>query len=155
MEYTELYFFFQADHANYFLYSNLLSDGWIMNRKVDNSDMQYAQFRNHLPTLVLLACGYLIASHIYRRATQHWHPMRQTYFYFVASALVVTALHGTSVIKIFVIVTTSFMIGQLAGSSAWNPFLTWTFNLGVLFANEYYKGYKFESIGLTALVSKY
>lgn len=117
--------------------------------------MQYAQFRNHLPTLVLLACGYLIASHIYRRATQDRDSMRQTYFYFAASALVVTALHGTSLIKILVIVTTSFMIGQLAGNSAWNPFLTWTFNLGILFANEYYKGYKFESIGLAALVSNY
>jgi hypothetical protein len=126
-----------------------------MGRKVDNSDMQYSQFRNHLPTLVLLACGYLVASHIYRRSTQEWHPMRQIYFYFAASALVVTTLHGTSIIKILVIITTSFMIGQLTGGSAWNPFLTWTFNLLVLFSNEYYKGYKFESIGLAALVSEY
>lgn len=144
-------------HPNYFLYSNLLSDGWIFDRKVDNSDLQYAQFRNQMPLLFALACVYLIGSRIYRvfvtSATKKKN-LLQTYFYLFASILVVTALHGTSSIKIAIILCTSFMIGRLAGGSYWNPVLTWTFNLSILFANEYYKGYKFESIGFPGLVSK-
>lgn len=118
--------------------------------------MQYAQFRNQIPTLFVLACVYLTGSHIYRAlvtsATKKKN-LKQIYFYLSASIIVITALHGTSTIKIAIIVCTSFMIGRLTGGSYWNPVLTWTFNLFILFLNEYYKGYKFESIGFPGLVS--
>lgn len=143
-------------HPNYYLYSNLLSKGWIFDRKVDNSDVQYAQFRDHLPLLSLLACVYLAASHIYRTLT-HQHSkqaaLNQTYFYLFASVLILAVLHGTSCIKILVIISTSYLIGKFTGGSYWNPILTWSFNLLILFLNEYYKGYKFDSIGYPSLVS--
>jgi hypothetical protein len=137
----------QPTHPNYYLYNNLLSTGWIFD--------QYSQFRNHLPLLFALACIYLMTSHVYKYLTITTKgTLYQTYFYLVASVLVILALHGTSCIKILVIITTSFMIGQFAGASYWNPLLTWTFNLVVLFCNEYYKGYKFESIGFASLVKR-
>ena len=141
-------------HPNYYTYNNLLSDGWLFGRKVDNSDIQYSQFRNHLPLLFALASVYLIGSHIYKAVvqTKRKNNLKQTYFYLFASILVVTALHGTSAIKIFLIVTTSYMIGRLTGGSWWNPLLTWVFNLIILFLNEYYKGFKFESIGFPEMV---
>lgn len=118
--------------------------------------MQYSQFRRNIPLLFALACVYLVASHIYRALTRlKKKDLQQTYFYLAASAIVVSALHGTSCLKIIVIITISYLIGRSTGGSYWNPFLTWTFNLLILFLNEYYKGYEFESIGLTMLVRIY
>ncbi|KAG2196031.1 hypothetical protein INT47_005367 [Mucor saturninus] len=142
----------QSEHPNYYLYNNLLSNGWIFNRKVDNSDMQYSQFRRNIPLLFALACVYLIASHIYKSLLKSKkRKLQQTYFYLAASIMVISALHGTSCIKILIIITASYLIGQSTGGSYWNPFLTWTFNLIILFLNEYYKGYEFKSIGLSLL----
>lgn len=119
---------------------------------MDNSDVQYSQFRNQLPLLFMVACIYLLASRIYRSLiNKKPKELYQAYFYLFASILVLTALHGTSCVKILVIITSSYHIGRLTGSSYWNPILTWTFNLIVLVLNEYYKGYTFESIGLPSL----
>lgn len=143
-------------NPNYYLYSNLLSEGWIFGRKVDNSDVQYAQFRNHLPLLTVLACVYLITSCVFRTLTEQQSKtkaLNQTYFYLIASMLILAALHGTGCVKIFIIITTSYLIGKFTGGSYWNPILTWAFNLLILFLNEYYNGYKFEYIGFPLLVS--
>lgn len=142
-----------AEHPNYYLYANLLSEGWIMNRKVDNSDMQYASFRNRLPTLFVLAAVYIFFSRLYRAITVSTTYLKQTYFYFLTSVIIITVLHGSSSIKILVIVSISYLIGRVGGGTQWNPVMTWTFNLAILFLNEYYKGYKFESIGFPELVS--
>ncbi|KAI8882820.1 MBOAT-domain-containing protein [Backusella circina FSU 941] len=146
----------QETHPNYYLYSNLLSQGWIFGRKVDNSDFQYAQFRSNLPKLFAVACIYLLCSQFYRFSTYTRikstdNKLKQTYFYLCSSLLIVTALHGTSFIKILCITTTSYLIGQSTKGSVWNPVLTWIFNLIVLFANEYYTGYTFASIGFPQL----
>ncbi|GAA5797045.1 hypothetical protein HPULCUR_002423 [Helicostylum pulchrum] len=142
----------QKDHPNYFLYSNLLSEGWIFDRKVDNSDLQYSQFRNQLPLLFIVASVYILLSHIYR-SIMNAKPktLNQNYFYLFGSILFLTTLHGTSCIKILVIITTSYFIGRFTGASYWNPILTWTFNLLVLVLNKYYTGYKFAAIGLPLL----
>ncbi|KAI8879539.1 putative GUP1-Multimembrane-spanning protein essential for proton symport of glycerol [Backusella circina FSU 941] len=143
----------QDKHHNYHQYSHLLTKGWLFGRKVDNSDMQYRQFRNNLPLLSLLACIYLLASHFYRSITtsksKKNNNLAQIRFYLVASVLFVIGLHGTSFIKMMVILTINYWIGKLGGS--FNPVLTWVFNLIVLFMNEHYEGYKFASIGLGQL----
>ncbi|EPB89074.1 hypothetical protein HMPREF1544_04065 [Mucor circinelloides 1006PhL] len=139
----------QSNHPNYYLYSNLLSDGWIFNRKVDNSDVQYAQFRNHLPILFALASVWLALSHVYRQLNHS--VQNQSYFYLISASIVIVALHGTSIIKILLITSTNFIIGRIFGATKWNPIMTWTFNLAILFLNEYYKGYKFDAIGLPVL----
>lgn len=143
------------DHPNYYLYVNLLSDGWILNRKVDNSDMQYASFRNRFPTLFALATVYVLSSRFYRALTAHRQTkyLKQSYFYIASSSIIITALHGASLLKILVIITVSYFIGRFGGGTKWNPILTWTFNLTILFLNEYYNGYKFESLGIPQLVS--
>lgn len=117
--------------------------------------MQYAQFRNHLPLLFVLACVYLVFSHLYRQLNTKKDQLylNQSYFYLISASIVIVALHGTSIIKILLITSSSFIIGRIFGATKWNPIITWTFNLAILFLNEYYKGYKFDSIGLPALVN--
>ncbi|KAI9480837.1 MAG: MBOAT, membrane-bound O-acyltransferase family-domain-containing protein [Benjaminiella poitrasii] len=143
----------KTNHPNYHLYSNLLSNGWIFNRKIDNSDLQYAQFRNHLPLLLALAFIYFVTSRLYDRLIQSTYAKncdsrvkRKTTFNLIVSLIVITSLHGTGLIKVLVIITTSYILGRIGRGSKWNPFLTWTFNLWVLFMNERYNGYTFESL---------
>jgi D-alanyl-lipoteichoic acid acyltransferase DltB (MBOAT superfamily) len=57
-----------------------------------------------------------------------------------------TALHSLSVLKILFIIVANFMISFFHPSSSFVPILTWIFNIGVLFANEYYSGYRFQAI---------
>ncbi|KAI8990183.1 MBOAT, membrane-bound O-acyltransferase family-domain-containing protein [Pilobolus umbonatus] len=141
-------------HLNYPRYENLLSDGWIGDRKVDNSDAQYAQFRNQVPLLVSVAAVYLLLSQCYRAITfsrEQTLVLTQTYFYLIASLIFITALHGTSFIKMLIILSVSYQIGRATGGSIYNPILTWIFNLAILFLNEYFHGYKYKSIGLAVL----
>jgi len=62
------------------------------------------------------------------------------------SALFLAGLHGTSIIKILLILTVNYTIAKLCRGSRLGPLLTWVFNGLVLFANEWYSGYRFGEI---------
>ncbi|CAG8540046.1 22521_t:CDS:2, partial [Racocetra persica] len=106
---------------------NTLQDGWLFNRKVDNSDIQFASFRDHYGALILALAVYLVLSHLYQfflvpksPAKFQSQPLIRTYFFL-----------GFSIV--------------FEGSIA-NPIITWIFNLGVLFLNETYGNYGFENL---------
>ncbi|KAL1928870.1 hypothetical protein VTP01DRAFT_2656 [Rhizomucor pusillus] len=142
------------DDPHYQEYEDLLSEGWIPHRKVDNSDAQYATFRDNIPHLLLLVSVYLLLSHLHRILTsnsgvpikQPQQPLHRIHFFFISSLVVVTVLNGANILKIMTIITISYAIGKLTQGSIYNPVLTWIFNLGILFANEYCKGYYFSSL---------
>ncbi|CDS09973.1 hypothetical protein LRAMOSA02650 [Lichtheimia ramosa] len=147
------------DDPHYEEYKDLLSEGWIPNRQVDNSDAQYATFRDNIPRLFALMVGYLCLSHLYRiyvmpsspagtnlPVKQAHQPLYRIYFFFVSAIIILGAFHGTSALKILFIITISYAIGQYTGGSMWNPILSWTFNLAILFLNEWYHGYEFASL---------
>ncbi|KAK4518315.1 Chitin synthase, class 7 [Mucor velutinosus] len=130
----------KESHPNYHLYQDLLSEGWLFGRKVDNSDAQYGQFRDNIPKLLPLVLLHLAlnkANRIY-----HWI-QSNLHFSLLTSLLTVFLFHGSSTFKILFIITVSFSIGHCYKGSKWNPILTWLFNLLVLFVNEYYDGYRF------------
>ncbi|KAI8377970.1 MBOAT, membrane-bound O-acyltransferase family-domain-containing protein [Radiomyces spectabilis] len=129
-------------------YAYYLSEGWIAGRKVDNSDLQYATFRNNLPKLILLAVAFLFLSHAFRMVAQK-RPTDRFYFLAMVSVLITLGLHGASIIKILIIVSCSYGIAFIAQGSRWNPICTWIFNLAILFGNEYYNGYRFATLGST------
>lgn len=74
--------------------------------------------------------------------TCHWI-QSNLHFSLLTSLLTVFLFHGSSTFKILFIITASFSIGHYCKGSKWNPILTWSFNLLVLFVNEYYDGYRF------------
>lgn len=76
-------------------------------------------------------------------------------FLLIFSGIMVTALHGTSILKILVIITFNYWIAKLFRDSRLTPILTWIFNGLVLFANETFGGYRFSSLhpSLGSLVS--
>ncbi|KAI9255574.1 MBOAT, membrane-bound O-acyltransferase family-domain-containing protein [Sporodiniella umbellata] len=132
----------KSSHPNYSKYEDLLSEGWIFNRQVDNSDAQYSQFREHIPRLIPLVFLHQLFSHSNRRFFQ----FSAISFSLALSFICVVLLYGTSVIKIMTIIAINFGISRVFRNSIGNPICTWTFNLTVLFLNEYYDGYRFNDI---------
>lgn len=55
-------------------------------------------------------------------------------------------LHGASALKILIIISINYLISRYSGGSAIGPFFLWVFNGLVLFANETYSGYRFDSL---------
>ncbi|KAF8979536.1 glycerol transporter [Entomortierella lignicola] len=136
-------------NPNYDSYKDLLSDGFF-GYKVDNSDEQYANFRNNLPVLVTVLCIYLPLSHLFRRyfvpvtpIKSPLQPLYRTYFFLAFSFAYLYFLNGNSILKILTIVSLNYAIAKLGGSARWTPAATWIFNVSILFLNESYQGYTF------------
>ena len=56
------------------------------------------------------------------------------------------ALHGSSAVKIFLIMVVNYAIPRTFKGSVVTPILTWVFNIFVLFMNVLYHGYPFEDV---------
>ncbi|KAI9468514.1 MAG: MBOAT, membrane-bound O-acyltransferase family-domain-containing protein [Benjaminiella poitrasii] len=133
----------KPSHPNYPLYEPLLSDGWLFDRQVDSSDAQYSQFRDNIPKLLLLVFIHLVTN----RANRRFHWIRsQLRFSLLTSIIILFIFYGASTFKYLFIVSLSFLIGHYCKGSRWNPILTWTFNLLVLFVNDYYDGYRYKHL---------
>ncbi|CAG8594577.1 330_t:CDS:10 [Cetraspora pellucida] len=118
-------------HPNYTKYSQRLQDGWLFNRKVDNSDIQFASFRNHYGALILALVIYLVLSHLYQ-------------FFFVPKPP--AKFQSQPLIRTYFFLGTNYLIPKVFEGSIANPIITWIFNLGVLFLNESYGNYGFGNL---------
>lgn len=147
-------------HPNYPKYQNLLSKGWIPGRKVDNSDQQYASFRNNIPILFGVLALHFVLRRVFNFVFARTFPTppqnssylaahnlnRRKIFDIIFAVIFLFALHSLSVIKILFILLINFSISYFHPSSALVPILTWVINIGILFGNEYFKGYHFRKI---------
>ncbi|GAA5895848.1 hypothetical protein JCM6882_001395 [Rhodosporidiobolus microsporus] len=147
----------RATNPLYWEYQHKLSDGWLFGWRIDVSDPQYHLFRSNLPLLVLLASLHLSLSHLFRL---FFRPSRAARARFSAafSCALVAVLHGTSALKIALIMWGNWVIvrkGSEAGGSRarrgwwrreWTPFAIWGFNIGVLFVNELSHGWRFGAL---------
>ncbi|KAH9948606.1 MBOAT-domain-containing protein [Amylocystis lapponica] len=141
-----------TSHPNYPLYNRRLSSGWLFGRKVDNSDNQYRAFRGNIPALILLVGAFIGIKYIYHRISRrtsfsrpkdnlHLIPFLLGFIF-----LMQIGLHGTSSLKIFIILSVNYILAKIFRGSLLGPLFTWMFNAAVLFANEKNEGYKFASI---------
>lgn len=64
-------------------------------------------------------------------------------YLFVFAVLMLAGLHGTSILKVFTIVSLNYAIAKYTKGSKLNPLLTWIFNGIILFANEQNEGYRY------------
>lgn len=128
----------------------------------DDSDAQYRAFRNNVPALSFLVLVYVSLKSVYTRfATRSvpGTPNDKTFlvsFNILFAILYLIGLHGTSTLKIFIILTANYYIGKSFAGSRAGPIITWIFNILILFANERNDGYLFSSLhpSLAPLVSK-
>ena len=156
----------QPSHPNWQRYEQLLTDGWIPGRKVDNSDLQYRNFRNNVPYLAVL----LVLHPVLRRTWEALSGTRavsgqangsttskdhsnlaadarlrsRTTFDLGFGLIFLTALHGFSALKVLTIVYVNYRIGTSCDTrmSNYSGLITWVFNIGILFANELMNGYR-------------
>ncbi|KAG6915954.1 hypothetical protein DXG01_009176 [Tephrocybe rancida] len=135
-------------HPNYKLFERRLSPGWIPYRKVDNSDAQYRGFRNNFWLLTGLASIYLFVRYFWTRLGTSTPPDNTYLFRFklLCSLVFLFGLHGTSLLKILIILAANYAIAYLCGGSKAGPVLTWVFNCTVLFINDRFNGYQFGEI---------
>ena len=70
------------------------------------------------------------------------------------SSVMLFALHGSSALKVFAILSANYALAKACGASKAGPVLTWVFNALVLFGNDRYSGYRYGDIHpwLTAMV---
>ncbi|KAF8442088.1 MBOAT, membrane-bound O-acyltransferase family-domain-containing protein [Boletus edulis BED1] len=139
-------------HANYPIFQYKLSPGWLFGRRIDNSDAQYRSFRNNVPALAFLVLVYIALKSMYIRvATRSMSgiPTDNTFlvpFTNLFAILYLIGLHGTSTLKIFIILTANYHIGKYFAGSRACLIITWIFNFLILFANEWNEGYLFSSL---------
>ncbi|KAF8438295.1 MBOAT, membrane-bound O-acyltransferase family-domain-containing protein [Terfezia claveryi] len=139
------------DHPNYKKYEELLSKGWLFGRKVDNSDNQYENVRDNLPILFAVLFFHAglrrVFDKLYLRGTSQetadQRLSRRINFDLIFSFIFLAFLHGLSIFKLLFILTINYVIAMKYAGTIANPILTWIFNIGMLFLNEMFQGYRF------------
>ena len=129
----------------------------------DVSDPQYRTFRNNIPSLLGLGAAHLGFSKLYSRVLRSCIPTLSPTTYTCGFNIVLMGvLHGANAIKILIIVFLNFMVVRWATNSQ-NGIRgrvgvgsIWLYNLGILFANDYFQGYRFGALAssLAPLVSE-
>ncbi|KAL2818317.1 MBOAT, membrane-bound O-acyltransferase family-domain-containing protein [Aspergillus granulosus] len=155
-------------------FSKRLSRGWIPGRQIDNSDAQYANFRDNLPYLIALLMLHPLFRKVYSTfcridsskfldgsnngvshdpspvAVADARLQHRGFFDFGFGIIFLIALHGVSAAKVLLIFNTNFRIATRLPRS-YVPVATWVFNIGILFANEFCCGYPFAVIAQVLL----
>ncbi|KAK3698028.1 glycerol transporter [Vermiconidia calcicola] len=154
----------QPSHPNYARYEHLLEPGWIPGcPKVDNSDAQYRGFRENVPYMALVVILHPLLRRLYQRLRSQGEldqvkgdlkhrdddmPTRDAdarmenriNFDFAFAMVFLLALHGISALKVLLILYTNYSIA-IKLPRHYVSIVTWTFNVGILFANELCRGY--------------
>ncbi|KZT27214.1 MBOAT-domain-containing protein [Neolentinus lepideus HHB14362 ss-1] len=142
-----------VNHPNYDLYSRRLSRGWLLGRDIDNSDTQYRSFRNNIPGLALLTAIFFGLKYTHEYFINHRLPSHASLtppyrisFLSIFSVLMLFILHGSSAVKVLIIISLNYCIAKYFGASKLTPIFAWTFMVVILFANEMNEGYQFATV---------
>lgn len=131
----------------------------------DNSDGQYAGFRDNIPYLAILLVVQPLLRRLYESlfsstpVTENGHTAKTTTtsanalmylssrltFDFISGLLFIAALHGFSALKVLTILYINYCIAFRIPRK-YMPGVTWAVNVAILFANELGRGYKFSSM---------
>ena len=162
-----------ASDPEYHKFAPLLTPGWIPGRMVDNSDDQYASFRDNVPYLFIVMTLHPLLRRFYdavcspvggasdselkRTPNGGTSPIESEYtraerrlkqrtsFDAGFSILFLIALHGFAAPKVLIILYINYTIATQL-KKEYVPTATWIFNIGILFANEMGKGYPYSNI---------
>lgn len=119
-------------NPNYPKFVHLLSQGWMMGRKVDNSDQQYRFFRNNFWLL-----GGIVAAHVLiRKATVALVAHKRTAFDLVFGLGFLFALFGVNALRVALHAVVMFGISKAVKNTRASRILLWTYGIGTLFINE-------------------
>lgn len=109
----------------------------------DNSDPQYSYFRGGVGMLAVVGALFILGS---RAVGGRPGEARRFGYLLVTAALYQLALHGTSVLKILVILALNYSAAKATAGTRLAQPVIWSLNLGILFLNEIYDGYQYRSL---------
>lgn len=165
----------QPSHPTYKQYEHLLEPGWIPGRRVDNSDAQYRGFRQNLPIMAVILVLHPVLRRVWERVSgggsgggefangslkgesvveQRAEARMQSRIRFdlAFAAVFLLALHGISAFKVLFLLSLNYKIAT-GLPRQYVTAATWTFNIGILFANELCKGYPLAGVASLILPS--
>ena len=130
------------DHPGFIKFSSRLtstSSLGVFNPFIDLSDLQWRSFRSELSTLFFASLFHLALSH----AIKHFvsNPFGRIRINAVFSLIFLFALFGCHAVKIIGLLTANYVLARWTRSTSLNPILSWSFNIAILFLNEFYNGY--------------
>ena len=161
-----------ATHENYHKFASLLSPGWIPGCQVDNSDQQYATFRDNVPYLFVVMTLHPLLRRFFdsvykavpngssktlvndsvspngsvsESAVADGRLNQRISFDVGFNILFLLALHGFSAPKVLLILYINYALAT-GLRREYVPVATWIFNIGILFANELGQGYPYSDI---------
>ncbi|MCJ1450083.1 glycerol transporter [Mycoblastus sanguinarius] len=164
----------KPSHPEYTKFAPLLSPGWIPGRMVDNSDTQYASFRDNVPYLFIVMILHPLLRRLFNtvyepsgiptnstpnssssplaseNARADSRLKQRVSFDVGFGILFLLALHGLSAPKVLLILYINYSIATRF-KREYVPAATWIFNIGILFANELGKGYPYTNMADTIL----
>jgi hypothetical protein len=125
---------------------------WPLSRLIrqDNSDPQYRSFRSNLSALIILATTYLGCSAVYAKLV-NYSVYPRTIFIAAFSIIMLIILHGSSTIKILLILGLNYKLAKMEKKKTgllgryW-PGIVIFGNMLVLFLNERNDGYRFSHL---------
>lgn len=126
-------------NPNYPRYAHLLSKGWIFNRKVDNSDLQYRFFRDNF----FLIFGLIIIHCSLRRIVGAFVHLKRTHFDFVFGLAFLYTAHGTNSLRILIHLLISYAIAKKIPNHKVATYLTWIYGILSLFLNAQFRSMPF------------
>ncbi|KAI0845300.1 MBOAT-domain-containing protein [Daldinia vernicosa] len=151
----------RPEEPKYQRYEQLLSPGWIPGRKIDASDAQYGTFRSNIPYMAALLIFHPLLRRVYNAVV---YPIKSTgqsarptpeeadqkldqraSFDFAFALIYLVALHGISAFKILFILHLNYQLATTLPRK-YIPAASWIFNVGILFANEIFKGFRFGDL---------
>ena len=146
-----MWFSWKDKHSEYANYAHLLSEGsWIFGGrwKLDNTDRQYAGFRNNFPVLAVVLVVYLCLSWAVR-ATLVSGMSRHIWLGFLLcfSLGFIGVLHGVSGLsKILGLLAGNYVVIKIIPPSAITIIIIWLISIVILFANDWNRGYRFAQL---------
>lgn len=138
-----------AEDPRYHKFERKLSKGWVPGRKVDNTDLQYKNFRRNLPYMILLLIFHPILRRVWdtfndktdkRKSLSANRLEQRASFDYAFAILFLFILHGVSGFKVLAILSINYQITRKVPRQ-YIPAATWAFNICTLFGNEIGKGY--------------
>ena len=128
-------------HAEGRMYVQGIHRGWLFGLPQDLSDPQWKTLRQFFP---LLAVGIPVHSglSLAARRLEAVLPGAHLVFYCASNLAFVLFLHGGKAIWPLLTAGVTYGIGHVFKGSKCNPALTWAFCLAVLFASDYYRGFR-------------
>ncbi|KAI9481809.1 glycerol transporter [Coemansia sp. RSA 989] len=136
--------------SSYAEYENELSEGWMLGRKVDLSDGQWDTFRSNLLKFTMAMLGFVVLNRVARTLIPAkksiYGVLPQLWLTCVFGTLFIMVLSGASIVFIAGLAWGNYFLAKRCAGRRWAPAVFWTYNMLMLFANEHYRGYSFESI---------